>query len=364
MPNPIFGERQKDGTQKLVGGGLEIRFSDGGHARMFGSVQFNLPTDEKSLNNIHSNYRGNDAVVKNLVETVVQKSIYLSGTLMTSKESYAEKRNDLIHYITDQIQNGVYKTRQTKTWVKDELTQQSKEIIQAEIIHDKAGLPERQENSVLNDYSIKAFNFTITTMPYDDTIEAQIKQQQGLAMAVQTKIAEARQAEQAAVTAKAEGEANAIKSKWEQEVIKSKAIVAAQQEKEVAVTNANREKEVAETAAQQRLNVADLDKKAAELQKARAILIGEGDAKAAELRLAADGALKPKIDAYIEAQKLWSSAFRDYKGNIVPGVVMGGSGTAGTSGNNAVQQFMELQNAKALVDLGLNMNMNQQAPKK
>lgn len=36
----------------------------------------------------------------------------MTGPLMSSKESYAEKRTNLIRFIEDQISNGVYKTAQ------------------------------------------------------------------------------------------------------------------------------------------------------------------------------------------------------------------------------------------------------------
>lgn len=133
-----FKEGPLDATKRQTGG-LSIRFSDGGHATMYGSVQFKMPESEKSLNVIHASYRGSDAVVENLLKTVLNKSVYLTGTLMTSKESYAEKKNDLLHYVTDQMQNGVYRTRQTTKWVKDEITNQSKEITLAEILLDKDG---------------------------------------------------------------------------------------------------------------------------------------------------------------------------------------------------------------------------------
>lgn len=329
-------------------GGLSIRFSDGGHATMFGSVQFNLPTDEPSLNALHANYRGNDVVTKNLIETVVNKSVYLTGTLMTSKESYAEKKNDLLHYVADQIQNGVYRTRQKTTWIKDEITGANKEIVLAEIIMDKDGKPERQEDSVLNHYNIKAYNFSITTMPYDEVIEKQIRNQQEITMSVQTSIAEAKRADQRALTVEAEGRANAAKAKWEQETIKAQKVVEAQQQKEVAETNAN-----------QRLNVADLDRRAAEQTKLKNILEGEGEAAKKKLILEADGALAQKLEAWTISQKYWADAFSRYQGELVPRVIMGQ--TSGPSGT-ALQQFMDLQTMKAAQDLGLNIDMKQASP--
>lgn len=367
FPAPI-----KDAAGRIVGGGIEIRFKDGGHARMFGSVQFALPTDPATLNKLHSNYRGSDLVRKNLLETTVGKSVYLVGTLMTSKESYAEKRNDLIHYATDQIQNGVYRTRQKTENIKDEITGQYKQITSADIILDKEGKPERQEDSVLNEYNIKAFNFTITQMPYDETIEAQIRQQQEIAMSVQTSIAEAARAEQRAITAAADGRANAEKAKWEQETIRAREVTKAEQEKQVATTNAEKEKVVAVTAAERdrkvaetqggaRVAVADLDNKAAELNKKTQILIGEGEAARKKLVLEADNALAQRIEAFVTTQKYWADAFARYQGQIVPNFVYGSNGQ---QAQNGVQTFMDLMTAQAAQQLQFNLGTDAGKPAK
>lgn len=364
---------------KVAGGGIELRFKDGGHARMFGSVQFNLPTDPATLAKLHANYRGAGMVTKNLLETTVNKSVYLVGTLMTSKESYAEKRNDLIHYATDQIQNGVYRTKQKTEFVKDEITGQMKQVTSADIVMDKTGNPERQEDSVLNMYGIKAFNFTITQMPYDDAIEQQIKQQQAIAMDVQTSIAEALKAEQQAVTATALGRANAEKAKWEQETIKAREVTKAEQERQVAITNADqqrqvaitaaaRDKEVAETAAARekkvaetqgaaRLAVADFDNKSADLTKQTQILLGEGEAARKKLVLEADGALEQKLKAWTESQRYWSEALAKHNGPLVPTTVFGASSNASNVQQNGIQTFMDVMTMSAAKQLELNMGI-------
>lgn len=349
-------EFKKQITNGKETGGLQIRFADGGHATIYGSVQFKMPEDEKNLNSILSGYRGTDAVKENLLRTVLNKSIYLSGTLMTTKESYSEKRNDLIHYVTDQMQNGVYKTRQTSKWIKDEITQQNKEITQAEILVDKQGKVERQEESVLDIYHITAFNFAPDEMPYDTIVEQQIRQQQQITMDVQTSIANAKKKDQDALTAEAEGRRSIAEAKAKAETEKTTATVAALREKEVAVTNANKEKEVAETAAARDLKVAEVAKQAAEQYKLRLILEGQGEAEKKKLILEADGALQQKLATYEKVAQTWATALMNFKGDIVPHVVMGQQpGQTGTS--NAVNDFMNLQNIKAATDLGLNLDM-------
>jgi len=329
---------------KLPEGGIDIRFNDGGHGRILGSIQYDMPMDAHHLTELHTRYGSQLAVQKQLIETITNKSIYLVGPLMTSKESYAEKRNDMIHYVTDQIQNGVYKTYQKKLWVKDDLTGSSKEVTTAEILM-KGGVPERQEDAVLTEFGIKAFNFTIKQMPYDQTVENQIKQQQAIAMDVQTAIANAKKAEQEKLTVEAQGAANAARTKWEQEAIKAREVTKAEQEKQVATTAAERVRDVAK-----------LERDAAEFTKAQQILLGQGESERKRMVIEADGALAQKLEAFVQANAVWANAFANYKGNVTPTIMSGGSG-ASQGSNNAAVDFMQIMGIKAAKDLALDMNV-------
>src|SRR3989344_4396670 len=119
MPKVEGGKTVIDPSTKLPVGGIDIRFNDGGHGTIFGSVQYDMPLDKDHLTLIHTRFGSQEAVQKQLIETGTGKSIYLVGPLMSSRESYTEKRNDLIHYVSDQIQGGVYRTKQTTVVVKD-----------------------------------------------------------------------------------------------------------------------------------------------------------------------------------------------------------------------------------------------------
>lgn len=211
-----------------------IRFNDGAQAKMHGSIQFEIPTDAPTLITLHSKFGSAQTLQGQLVERVIDKAIYMSGPLMSSKESYAEKRNALITYVEDQITHGVYQTRQHDVKTTDPITGVEKTITAVEIVADDKGMPRRQEDPILTPFGIKTFNFTISELNYDATVEAQIRGQQQITMDVQTAIATAKKAEQQAITVAKEGEAAAAKAKWEQEVIKAKAVVEAQQALEVA----------------------------------------------------------------------------------------------------------------------------------
>lgn len=308
---------------------IPVRFNDGGHGEINGSVNYELPLDADHMVSLHTKYGSQEAIQKDLVETVVNKSVYMTGPLMSSKESYAEKRTSLILYIEDQIKNGVYATGQKEVKVKDPVTGLEKTVTVVEIQQDKDGAFRRQEESVLNSYGIKTSNFAVSKLPYDEAVENQIKQQQELAMKVQTAMASSKEAEQRAITAAKEGEANAATAKWAQEVIKAKVVTEAQQEYEVS----------------------KLQALSAEQTKRKEILLGEGEATRRRLVMSADGALEKKLAAYVETQKMWADAMSKMTQPLVPQIMSGAMGAAG----NAATQFMELIGIKAAKDLALDI---------
>jgi hypothetical protein len=372
-----FSSKQDQG--KTADESLKLRFNDGGHANLSGSISYEMPADIEHLTALHNKFRSSQAIDQSLVRTVIEKSVYTAGPMMSSTESYAARRNELLAIIEDQINNGIYETETFRSQIKDAVTGEVKWVDAVRIKIGQDGKQIHALESPLTEFGIKTFNLSMNEIKYDDVVEAQIKQQQEAIARVQIALAQSKQAQQDAITAEAQGQAAAAKSKWEKEVIKAAATVTAQQdadvakiqadkeknvalikaeqEKSVALTNANRDKEAALTLANRDLEVATLAAKTAEQKKQAAILEGEGQAKARQLILAADGALQTKIDALVKIQGLWANAFSQYKGNVVPGVVMGGSANGQTAGNTGVQDFMSLMTANALKDLQLKLDV-------
>ena len=314
------------------GTSIEVKWNDGGHANVSGSVRYDLPTDHASMLAIHKAFRSQDGIESHLIETNVGKAIFMTGPLMTSKESYAEKRNDLIYYIEDQAKNGVYRTKQVEKEIVDPLDGTKKMVMRVEIQMDDKGNPLRQESSPIGDEHIRLYNLTINKIKYDPIVERQIATQQESIMKVQTAIAQGVAATQQALTTAKEGEAAAAKAKWEQETIKAQKVTEAQQE----------------------LEVQKLATQKAELFKQQQILEGEGEGAKKRAIMMANGALEQKLDAWLKAQGYWATAFGNYTGSIVPAYWSGGSGAA----PNAFNQFMEMNMMSTAKSLNLDMSTN------
>jgi regulator of protease activity HflC (stomatin/prohibitin superfamily) len=325
-----FSERMDQG--KALDESLTVRFNDGAHANISGSISWEMPGDIPNLNKLHSKYGSQEAVAHQLVRTVLESAIYTCGPFMSSTESYAERKNELVADIKDQVDHGMYETEQFKQTAKDPISGQDKSIIVVRTKMDASGKPVFAQPSPLIAFGITTSNLSINNVKYPPEVESQIKQQQNAAVAVQISIAEAKQAEQRAITIGKQGEANAAEAKWKQEVVRSTEV----------------------TMAQKDLDVADLAVKTAEKVKQAKILQGQGEAAARQLIMAADGGLDKKLDAYKYAVDKMAGAIQNYKGNWVPMVVNGGGNAGAGSG---AQTLVDAFTLKTLKDLGLNMSV-------
>jgi regulator of protease activity HflC (stomatin/prohibitin superfamily) len=307
---------------------IKVRFNDGGEGNISGSIAWEMPKSEEYLNAVHRSYGTAASLEQDLIRTVVEKAVYMTGPLMSSKESYADRRNELIFYIEDQIKNGVYETDTETVREKDAMTGQEKTVNYVRIALDDSGLPKRQEQSPLQEFGIRTFNLSINQIAYDQAVEAQIRTQQQATMEVQTAMAEAKKAEQQAITAAEQGKAAAASAKWEQEVVKAKAV----------------------TQAEQQLEVARLEREAAAQTKQKEILLGEGEAARRRLVMQADNALDARLDAWVKVNERYAQALENIKQPLVPVVQSGGNGG---SQQTAVQDLISVMLAKTAREVGV-----------
>lgn len=310
----------------------KVMFNDNGTGHLKGQFQIELPLDTDHLTSLHTKYGSQEAINKSLVQPTIDKVIYMTGPLMSSKESSAEKKTELIRYIIDEIEHGVYRTTQKQIKVQDDLSKESRTVVVAEVALGADGKPERQEDSSLNEFGLRIVNFAPNDLEYDKEVVEQIKSQQKITMQVQTARAQALEAEQRSITAEADGQANVMKARYEKEV----------------------EKVQAETIARQRLEVAIFDAKTAEQRKRESILLGEGEAERKRLVMNADGALQLKLDAWVTVQRAYADAIKGYQGNWVP-LYVTGTASDKSSGSGATQ-LIDLLTAKTAKDLSVDLS--------
>lgn len=298
-------------------------FNDKGRGFIIGSFRVVLPTDEQNMMKIQRDFGSEKALINNLVRPTLYKVITSCGPLMSSLESVSETRTDLIHYITDQLNNGVYKTRSRKIEAVNEVTGETEVRTQAEIITDNnaPGGYKRQENSPFAQYGITCGLVSITDIKYDKATQSQIDAQKQANLAVITAKTQATKAAQDAITIEEQGKAAAAKAKWEQEKVKA-----------VAITKAEQEREVSRLAAEK-----------AKFDKEKIIAQGQAEAEANRLKVQAGLTPQEKAEWDYKTAVGIAEALANSKVQWVPQVMMGGS----QGGNTA----MDAVGLKMLMDV-------------
>lgn len=317
-----FGGKDADGNEH--GTPIKVVFYDGSIGYVYGSLRIKLPTNEDKLAKIHTDYNGMDRLMNDLVSQTVVKVVYASGPLMSAFESYAEKKNDLIAYVNDQLTNGVYKTSVREGEMIDSFTGEAKKVKIASLFADEnaPGGYKRAETSPFAYYGIEIGQVAIADIQYEEKVTRQIAAQQEQNMSIQTKKTQALAAQQDAIKAEAEGKAAAAKAKWEQEREKATAVTKAEQEFEVARLAALKAKE--------------------EAKKIEA----EGAAKAAANRALVSAGLTPLEKATIEKETKIGVAQALSQIKLPTIVSTGGQGGNG----NTAMDAMGLKMMKSLVD--------------
>ena len=334
---------------------VEVRFNDGAVCRISGTCRVDMPRSETeaiALITKHG-YRTHEQVEQKLILPVIRRALIMTANLMSSKESYSDRRPDFFKFAWDQIANGVYQTKDEAVVEIDPITQEKVTRTRKTILVDKEGKTLR-ENNPLENTGITLSIFEIKDFGYDPAVTTQIAKQQESIMAVQIARAQAQKAVQDGITSKALGEAVVIKAEYEEKEKKIRAEVKANQEASVATIEAQKQldvatkvKETALVAAAQERDVAAIALEAAALTKKTAIEKATGQAEAKRLILAADNALEQKLEAYNKANEVWAAA---YAKRNVPQIVMGNGAAAGADLSEA-SKAMELMQLKAARDL-------------
>ena len=326
-----FSQLTKDAHGYVATGdnpAASVTFNDKGKGMIVGSFRVVLPNDVANMSKIQEAFGGEKNLISNLVRPTLYKVVTACGPLMSSLESVSETRTDLIFYIDDQLNNGVYKTRIVKEEVTNDLTGEKEVRVRSEIVSDP-NAPNgyaRQEVSPFSQYGIKCGLVSVIDIKYDKATQDQIDAQKQANLAVITSKTKSLEAMQRTIQITEEGKAAAEQAKWEQEKIKA-----------VAVTQAEQEYEVAKLAAM---------KAQEEAKKVKY----EGEAKAAANRALVAAGLTPLERATIEKETAIgiAEALANSKVRWVPEVMFNGAGGGDNTAMDAVGLNMLLDIAKSM----------------
>jgi hypothetical protein len=325
---------------------IEVTFNDGSIAKISGTTRVVLPKNEQEAIVITKdmNFRDYDDLEHRFILPIVRNALRLTANLMTARESYSEKMSDFISWARDMIEHGLYKTEEVMKDIEDPRTKEKVNKMVKIVKRDKDGKAMRETNP-LEGTGITLVNFEIKKFGYEDVVAKQIATQQTNYMEIETAKAQAMKAAQEAITRESQGKAAVMEVRYKQLQLKEQATIEAEQVKQVAETKAN-----------QLVEVAKLNKTAAEFTRQEQILLGEGEAKRKSLNIEADGALDPKLVALKAINSFWAEAYRERK---VPQFYTESGGHDGKGGpDQQFLMFMNLLNVKAAKDLSIDMGVS------
>lgn len=339
-----FSKFKEEGGSGALVGPVSVRFNDGGTALVSGNVRYTLPRNEEQLITIKKKFRSDNNLQHEGIQQVVKEAVILTAALMNSEESYTA-RAQFSEMARDQIVNGVYLTETSIKVEEDELSGKKKETRIVQVKYQDPGtklLPMRKPHP-LEEYGVRFSQCVIKDIDYEKGVLSLIQKKREYLMKIAAKRAEAENAVQERKTAEEIGKRNVTEREYATLVLKKEAVI-----------NAQRDKEVAETQAAKKLEVAKLDKEAAGQERQANILRGQGEAERKRLVLAADGALKQKLETYETVNKYWADAFANRK---VPQWNMG-SGVGGQGTDTDVTNFERMLEVYMAKQIGLELTIS------
>lgn len=278
-------EMAKDSDEAPV----NVRFSDGGTAKVSGSVQFILPSDEKSLLDIHQFFRTSEALKTRVLRQTFYESVQQTAALMKAEDSYATKRSQYAPLVEEQISRGLFDTEAVEVKEKDVDGNEFNDI-NITIKTDTKGKRVISKISPIIRYGIVLGQVTIKDFDYDDTIDALIQKKKEAEQQKVVSRSNAEKSKQDAITSREKAAADIAIAKGAEEVEKIKEITKAEKEKAVAILTAQKDFESAKLARQ-----------TAEENAAAEISKGQAEAKIAALKV--NAGLSPQERAQFDVQK-------------------------------------------------------------
>lgn len=307
----------------LEGGGgeeseaVEVRFYDGGLAKISGTVTFQLPVSETNQLKLHEAYTTYDNMKMNLIRQSLIEAIKHTANLMKTDDLYTGRLSEFASLVQKQLEEGLYETETEEIALAGGDTTRI-----VNIKYGPDGNPLVNKPSSLKKYNITIVQVNIKDVDFDDTIDTLIAQKQKAEQEKAVARSLAEKARQETITAQEEGKALVAKAQYEKEVEKIKAVTQAQQEKEVA-----------ELKAEQELKVAELNLQAAEMDANAQLTLKKAEAEANTLLVKAG--LTPRDRAEIDKETAIGVAAEISKLKL-PQIMSFGTGTSGTSPIEAI----------------------------
>jgi regulator of protease activity HflC (stomatin/prohibitin superfamily) len=330
---------------------INIMFLDQVDANAEATARFAMPSDETSFLKLAHEYRSPENLLRTALIPAFKETLQATASLMSAESYYSGGRSEFNSEFEQQMTSGIYlvrreevsirSTRRAKSTANAALGEQqedygdeAKVTFVVKKLTDDAGQPRKKTQKFVN-FGIAVVDARITDMrPNSKFVERmQLKQKASAdrAIAREQRIQE----EEQRLLAIAKGEREVAERQAQAKVEQIQRTTEAQTEKQLAITAAEKLKAQAE-----------IEKETAEIQLEKAKVeaqtvktLADAEAYKKKVILQADNALAQKLDAEVEIQKIWASA---YAKRSVPTNVFGSTGNTPVGSDGEAKAFMQL----------------------
>lgn len=345
-----------------------ITFLGGVTATVDSNVRIILPKGDQFLA-IARGYRNPENFVIQALIPAMKNTLQSTAQMMTADEFYSGGRSEFASNFRDQISDGIFlvnrneitkhNPRASKTAILQAGAEQGEfgdsnttKFVTEKVMRD--GVPVRLDQQFRKLGVIVAEANILDIDPNKQFKDRMVNAQKSQADLSLARLDRSKEEEQKRlVTARGEREVeekrqNALKEQVEQ-------TTAAETKRQLALIEAGREKERAE-----------IERETASISYEKAVIearttkeLADAEAYAKKALITADGALKQKLDAWVETNKAWAEAASKAP---VPGIMMGAAGSSGGGAGSRqadLNDYMQIIAAKSLKDLSLDIAVKQ-----
>lgn len=345
---------ESDGS--AVTGPYRVRLADNWTGDVTQTTRFAIPQDQAQFIEMARTFRSPERLISTTLKPAVTASLDSVSNMFTMEEYYSGgKRDQFKSEFKDTVEKGRAQVRQVSlnqaggvipsraAASNSDVAQDTSEVGDTEVrrvVMEKVLDTNGNDIRIPHDFAeigIVVSSAILENIDPDDEYERQIGERKKAASRRVVAREQRLEQEEQRLLAIQQGETDIAKRQAEAKVEQIEKTTNAETTKKLALIEAERVREEARIAKE----TSEINLERARVDAQSVTVAADAEAYAKQAILEADGALQQKLDAWVEAQRVWADAASKIN---VPSTVIAGGGSDGTAGNalGTVDQFMQL----------------------
>ncbi len=372
------GESVETAFQGSIALPYRVRLADNWTGDVTQTTRFQIPQDQSQFLEMARTFRTPERLINTTLKPAVTASLDSVSNMFTMEEYYSGgKRDQFKSEFKDTIERGRAQVKQVSLNQAGGVIQSRAAPSDSDVAQDTSDVGDTEVRRIMiekvldssgNDIRIKhdfsEIGITVASailenLDPDDKYEEQINDRKAAASRRVVAREQRLEQEEQRLLAIQQGETDIAKRQAAAKVEQIQATTDAETKKQLALIEAERMKE--EAAIAKETSGINLEK--ARIDAEAVTVAADAEAYAKKAILEADGALAQKLEAWVNAQKVWADAAS--KINVPATVIASGDGSGSTgSALGTVDQFMSMLMVKTAKDLAVDPTIQGVTPAK